>query len=156
MVCRAWENLSYYPPPTSHKPVMLIKLGKENLQSEFVKLVERISGEELANCYQCGNCTGGCPVSYAMDFGPREIIRLLQLGQEDAVQKSNSMWLCVGCLQCYCRCPKGVSAAKILEALRQITLRKGEDHEQIKEIPFPFMKNAPQQAIVCGFRKFVS
>lgn len=135
---------------------MLIKLGKENLQSEFVKLIERISGEELANCYQCGNCTAGCPVSYAMDFGPREIIRLLQLGQEDAVQKANSQWLCAGCLQCYCRCPKGVSAAKILEALRQISLRSGEDHEAIKDIPFQFMKDAPQQAIVCGFRKFVS
>ena len=95
-------------------------------------------------------------MSYAMDFGPREIIRLLQLGQEEAVKKSNSMWLCVGCLQCYCRCPKGVSAAKILEALRQMTLRKGESHEEIKDIPFPFLKNAPQQAIVCGFRKFVS
>ena len=135
---------------------MLIKLGKENLQSEFVKLVERVSGEELANCYQCGNCTAGCPVSYAMDYGPREIIRLLQLGQEEAVEKANSMWLCVGCLQCYCRCPKGVSAAKILEALRQLSLRKGENHEEIREIPFPFLKNAPQQAIVCGFRKFVS
>ena len=135
---------------------MLIKLGKENLHSEFVELIERISGEELANCYQCGNCTAGCPVSYAMDFGPREMIRLLQLGQEEQAQKANSQWLCVGCLQCYCRCPKGVSAAKILEALRQITLRKGESHEEIKEIPLPFLKNAPQQAIVCGFRKFVS
>lgn len=135
---------------------MLIKLGKENLHGEFVELIERISGEELANCYQCGNCTGGCPVSYAMDFGPREIIRLLQLGQGEQAQKANSQWLCVGCLQCYCRCPKGVSAAKILEALRQLSLRKGESHEEIKEIPFPFIKNAPQQAIVCGFRKFVS
>ena len=135
---------------------MLIKLGKENLHSEFVKLIERISGEELANCYQCGNCTAGCPVSYAMDFGPREMIRLLQLGQDEQAQKANSQWLCVGCLQCYCRCPKGVSAAKILEALRQISLRKGEDHEAIKELSFPFMKNAPQQAIVCGFRKLVS
>lgn len=135
---------------------MLIKLGKENLHSEFVKLIERISGEELANCYQCGNCTAGCPVSYAMDFGPREMIRLLQLGQEEQAQKANSQWLCVGCLQCYCRCPKGVSAAKILEALRQVTLRKGEDHEAIKDLSFPFMKNAPQQAIVCGFRKLVS
>lgn len=135
---------------------MLIKLGKENLHSEFVRLIERISGEELANCYQCGNCTAGCPISFAMDFGPREIIRLLQLGQEDLVKNANSPWLCAGCLQCYCRCPKGVSAVKILEALRQITLRKGEDHTAIKEIPFPFMKNAPQQAIVCGFRKFVS
>ncbi|MEK6837169.1 MAG: disulfide reductase, partial [Nanoarchaeota archaeon] len=95
-------------------------------------------------------------VSYAMDFGPREMIRLLQLGQEEQAQKANAQWLCVGCLQCYCRCPKGVSAAKILEALRQVTLRKGEDHEAIKELSFPFMKNAPQQAIVCGFRKLVS
>ena len=135
---------------------MLIKLGKENLHSEFVKLIERISGEELANCYQCGNCTAGCPVSYAMDFGPREMIRLLQLGQEEQAQKANSQWLCVGCLQCYCRCPKGVSAAKILAALRQVALRKGENREEIKDIPLPFLKNAPQQAIVCWFRKFVS
>lgn len=135
---------------------MLIKIRQEDLHSDFVELVERISGEELANCYQCGNCTAGCPVSFAMDFGPREMIRLLQLGREEIVKRANSPWLCVGCIQCYCRCPKGVSAAKILEALRQITLRKGEDHKAIKEVPFPFMKNAPQQAIVCGFKKFVS
>lgn len=135
---------------------MMIKLGKEDLQSDFVKLVERISGEKLANCYQCGNCTAGCPVSFAMDYGPQEIIRLLQLGQEDTVKNANSMWLCAGCLQCYSRCPKGVSAANILEALRQLTLRKGEDHEPVKDLPFRFLKSAPQQAIVCGFRKFVS
>lgn len=135
---------------------MLIKLGKEDLQSEFVKLVERISSEKLANCYQCGNCTGGCPVSYAMDYGPQEIIRLLQLGQEDIVRNANSMWVCVGCLQCYSRCPKNVSAANILEALRLLTLRKGEDHENIKDLPFQFLKEAPQQAIICGFRKLVA
>lgn len=135
---------------------MLIKLGKKDLQSEFVKLVERISGEKLADCYQCGNCTAGCPVSYVMDYGPQEIIRLLQLGQEDAVKNANSMWLCTGCLQCYSRCPKSVSAANILEALRQMTLRKGEDHDAVNDLPFQFLKTAPQQAIVCGFRKFVS
>jgi heterodisulfide reductase subunit C len=135
---------------------MKIKIGKENLQSEFVQKVERISGETLSNCYQCGNCTGGCPVSYEMDYGPSQIIRLLQLGEEELVTNANSRWVCVGCLQCYSRCPKCVSAANILEALRQLTLRKGEDHENIRDIPFPFMKNAPQQAIVCGFRKFVS
>jgi hypothetical protein len=46
--------------------------------------------------------------------------------------------------------------AAILEALRQMNLRKGEDHDNIKDIPFPFLKEAPQQAIVCGFRKFIS
>jgi heterodisulfide reductase subunit C len=135
---------------------MKIKISKENLQSKFVRKVERISGETLSNCYQCGNCTGGCPVSYEMDYGPSQIIRLLQLGEEGLLMNANSMWVCVGCLQCYSRCPKCVSAANILEALRQLTLRKGTDHENVSDLPFPFLKNAPQQAIVCGFRKFVS
>ncbi|MFQ5585549.1 MAG: 4Fe-4S dicluster domain-containing protein [Thermodesulfobacteriota bacterium] len=135
---------------------MKITLGQKKLQSEFVQKVERISGESLANCYQCGNCTGGCPVSFEMDYGPSQIIRLLQLGDEETIKDANSMWVCVGCLQCYSRCPKCVSAANILEALRLMSLRSGEDREEVEELPMPLLKRAPQQAVVCGFRKFVA
>lgn len=135
---------------------MKIKLAKQDIDSPEILRLERMSGEDLKKCYQCGNCSGGCPVSYAMDIAPSQVMRFLQLGRLDDVAKANSMWLCVGCLQCYSRCPKGVSVAAVLEALRQMTLRKGVDHEKVKEIPFPFLKNAPQQALVCGFRKFVS
>ncbi|MBI5234574.1 MAG: 4Fe-4S dicluster domain-containing protein [Deltaproteobacteria bacterium] len=135
---------------------MKIKLQNISIDSPFIRQLERITGEELARCYQCGKCTAGCPVSFVMDFGPSQIIRLLQLGQEDAAKNAESMWLCVGCLQCWSRCPQGVSAAAIFEGLRQITLRKGQDHSDIKELPFPFLKDAPQQALVCGFRKLVS
>ncbi len=135
---------------------MKIKLKNEDIASAFVGHVEKVSGEVASRCYQCGNCTGGCPVSFKMDYGPSQIIRMLQIGQEKEVQSANSMWICVGCMQCFSRCPQNVSAANIFEALRQITLRHGEDHEEIKDIPVKFMKNAPQQAIVCGFRKFVS
>jgi heterodisulfide reductase subunit C len=91
-----------------------------------------------------------------MEHGPSQVIRFLQLGKVEEVMKANSMWVCVGCLQCYSRCPKCVSAASLLEALRQMSLRKGEDREEIKDLPFPFLKGAPQQAIVSGFRKLVS
>ena len=133
-----------------------MKLAKEEIESARLQKLQRISGEDFKKCYQCGNCTGGCPVSFAMDMGPSQVIRFLQLGKLDEVMNANSMWVCVGCLQCYSRCPKGVSAAAILEALRQTTLRKGTDFNKIKEVPLPFLKQAPQQAIVCGFRKFVS
>ncbi len=133
-----------------------MKIESEKIHSPFTGHLERISGEVFANCYQCGNCTGGCPVSFAMDYGPGQIIRLLQLGQEELVVNSNTMLLCVGCLQCYSRCPKGISAASILEALRLLCLRRGEDQEDLRELPFPFLKKAPQQAIVSGCRKFVS
>jgi len=133
-----------------------IKLTKEDIESSRIQLIERVSGEEMRRCYQCGKCSAGCPVSFAMEIPPSQVMRFLQLGRVDEVMKANSMWTCVGCLQCYSRCPQDVSVAAVLEALRQITLRKGTDHEKIKDVPFPFLKNAPQQAIVCGFRKFVS
>ncbi len=134
---------------------MKIRLEKRDIENPLVALIERMSGEGVRNCYQCGNCSGGCPVSFAMDIPPSQVIRFLQLGKTEEVFSSNSMWLCVGCLQCYSRCPKGVSAARLFEAMRQINLRKGRDHRRIKDVPFPFLKDSPQQAIVCGFRKFV-
>ncbi|MBI2412838.1 MAG: 4Fe-4S dicluster domain-containing protein [Deltaproteobacteria bacterium] len=135
---------------------MKIKLAKEEIESASIHQLQRISGEDLKKCYQCGNCSGGCPVSFEMDIAPSQVMRFLQLGKIEEVMKANSMWVCVGCLQCYSRCPKGCSVAAVLEGLRQTVLRKGEDFEKIKEIPIPFLEKAPQQAIVCGFRKLVS
>ena len=135
---------------------MKIKLAKEAIESPAVKKLQRISGEDLKRCYQCGKCSAGCPVSFAMEVPPTQVMRYLQLGMVEEVRKANSMWICVGCLQCASRCPQGVSVAAVLEGLRQLNLRSGEDRQKITEVPFPFMKNAPQQAIVCGFRKLVS
>lgn len=135
---------------------MKIKLANKDVQSPVVGQVERMSGEVMSRCYQCGNCSGGCPVSFAMDLPPSKIMRMMQLGQVDDVKAANSMWVCVGCLQCYSRCPQGVSVANVLEALRQMSLRKGRDHEKLEDLPVPLLKKAPQQALVCGLRKFVS
>jgi len=133
-----------------------INLASEDINSSLIKHLERTSGEDLKMCYQCGNCSGGCPVAYEMELAPSQVMRFLQLGMIAEVAAANSMWVCVGCLQCYSRCPKGVSVAAILDALRQTALMKGEDHDKIKDVPLPFLKGAPQQAIVCAFRKFVS
>ncbi len=135
---------------------MKISLEKGALENPLIDELERISGETLRRCYQCGKCSAGCPVSFAMDMAPAQVMRFLQLGRLDDVMRANSMWLCVGCLQCQSRCPQSVSVAAVLEGMRQMTLRKGEDHEKVREIPVTFLKAAPQQAIVSGFRKFVS
>ena len=135
---------------------MKIKLGKEDIDSSLIQQIERMSGEKIKRCYQCGNCSGGCPVSYAMEIPPTQVMRYLQLGMIEELMASNSMWVCVGCLQCYSRCPQSVSVANTLEGLRQLVLRKGVDHDRIEDIPLPLLKGAPQQAIVCGFRKFIS
>ncbi len=134
---------------------MRITLNDGLIKSEFVQQVEQISGQELSRCYQCGNCTGSCPVAFAMDLPPSQVIRMLQLGQVDAVMKANSMWICVSCLQCSSRCPKCLDPAAILEALRRISLRNGEENYPVKGISPDFICQSPQQAIVAGLKKLV-
>jgi heterodisulfide reductase subunit C len=135
---------------------MKINLRKEDIEGAVVKKIERISSEDLLKCYQCGNCSGGCPVAYAMEMAPHKVMRMLQLGRVEECMTADSMWLCVGCMQCYSRCPKGCSVANVFEALRQISLSAGHDCQKIKDLPPETLKKAPQQALVCGFRKFVS
>ena len=87
--------------------------------------VEALSGEKVKNCYQCGKCTAGCPVAFAMDNPPRKAIRLLQVGLAEEAMKSSSVWLCAACQTCYVRCPRGVYVTRIMQALAIVAKSKG-------------------------------
>ena len=120
-----------------------------------MKKVEELSGEDIHACYQCGKCSAGCPFVDAMDILPSQVIRLVQLGDEDAL-KNKTIWLCSSCFTCATRCPKGVDLSKVMEALRTILLRKGFDKVEIKQIDPKKISEVPQQLLVCGFRKLTS
>ena len=131
-------------------------ISTETLYSDFVKKVEAISEQTLLSCYQCGKCSAGCPMSFAMDLLPNQIIRLAQLGLEDDIAKANTIWICASCITCSVRCPKGVDLARVMEALRLITSRKNIDQVQIPEIPKETIAELPQLAMVGGFRKLTA
>jgi heterodisulfide reductase subunit C len=137
---------------------MKIEISRQKIHNEFAQKVEEISGQNLFACYQCGNCTAGCPVSFAMDLGPHQVIRFCLLGLEDEVLKSNTFWMCASCLQCTSRCPKGLDIARIMEAIRLVILRKKErlDHLEAVELSDEFLERVPQIALISGFRKFCS
>jgi len=88
-------------------------------------LVEKESGQRVLRCYQCGKCSAGCPVAYAMDLGPRHIMRALQLGLEDEALHSSAIWLCLFCQTCSARCPNKIDIALVMETLRHLALREG-------------------------------
>jgi heterodisulfide reductase subunit C len=134
---------------------MKIIVSANRVRSEFVKKVEELSGQNILACYQCGKCSAGCPVVAAMDILPSQVVRLVQLGQED-VLKSKTIWLCASCFTCASRCPRGVDLSRIMESLREIVLRKGEDFVEIPKIPSNLLDQAPQQALVCGLHKYTS
>ena len=38
-------------------------------------------------CYHCHKCTAGCPVIEQMSYGPDRVLRMVALGEEDALFK---------------------------------------------------------------------
>jgi heterodisulfide reductase subunit C len=131
------------------------RLSAEDIHNELVQKVEELSGENMHACYQCGKCSAGCPFGKAMDLLPSQVIRLLQLGDEEVLE-CQTIWLCSSCFTCATRCPKGIDLSKIMEALRTILLRKGFDKVKIKQIDPEKIDEVPQQLLVCGFRKLTS
>ena len=135
---------------------MRVELSSKKLRSDFVKKVTEISGQNLNLCYQCGKCSAGCPMSFAMDILPNQVMRLVQLGQEEDIANSRTVWLCASCLTCTARCPKGVDLSRIMEALRLLTLRKNQNRIEPSKIPPETVAELPQIALVSGFRKLTS
>jgi len=118
-------------------------VSSEILRSEFVNEAKRISGQNLAACYQCGKCSAGCPICFDMDYTPNQIIRMVQLGMKDKVLSSRTIWLCASCETCTTRCPCEVDLAAVMDALRRLALRenivpKDEEIELFNEI---FLRN---------------
>jgi heterodisulfide reductase subunit C len=91
----------------------------------FVRQVEQESGQALAACYQCGNCTAGCPAGFAYDMQANQIIRGVQLGLKERVLSSQSLWYCLSCSTCSQRCPNDIAVAEVMESLRHMARREG-------------------------------
>jgi len=114
--------------------------------------VEELSGENVFACYQCGMCSAGCPLTEEMDRLPSQVIRDLQL-DDPTLLESNAMWVCASCLACEVRCPKGVDLAKLMEALRQIVLRRALDNVSLDDMTREDIRPLPQIALVASLRK---
>jgi heterodisulfide reductase subunit C len=120
----------------------------------FAEKIEYLTGERTSQCYQCGLCSGACPLRFAMDYSPMQIIRMVNLGLEEKIFSSNTIWICSTCFTCQARCPRGIDIPKIMEGLRQMLLRKNVDHVHLKDISKEEIRGLPQIAMVSSQRKF--
>lgn len=82
-------------------------------------------GENVFLCYQCVKCTSGCPMNEFFDWQPHQVMRALQLGQEDIALHSETPWLCASCQTCTTRCPQGLDITAIMEFLTREGLQRG-------------------------------
>ena len=91
----------------------------------FLQQVEEESGIKASACYQCKKCTNGCPVTFAMDYYPDQILRFIHLGLKDLALNSATIWVCSSCETCTTRCPNEIWLAPMFDTLRHIALEEG-------------------------------
>lgn len=94
------------------------------ISPKLAKLIQDELGENVFLCYQCIKCTSGCPVAEFLDWQPNQIMRALQLGEEEIALHSQTPWLCASCQTCATRCPQGLDITAIMEFLTREARRR--------------------------------
>jgi heterodisulfide reductase subunit C len=121
----------------------------------FREKVKELSGENIDLCFQCGACSSGCPMTQEMDYLPSKVIRMTQLGLEEALD-SKTIWVCTTCFNCEVRCPRGIDIANVMEALRTMVLRKKYNRVNLEDLTAEELRELPQIAIVSNQRKLTA
>ena len=132
-----------------------VKITKSEKNIRFRDKVMELAGDDIKICYQCGECSGGCPESAAMDLLPNQVMHKIQLGDE-SVLDTNTFWICSSCLVCSARCPKGIDIAKVMESLREISLRAKKRYVELEALTKEELEDLPQIALISSFKKQTS
>ncbi len=91
----------------------------------LAEVIEERCGENVFLCYQCKKCTAGCPVVDFMDLAPNQLLRAVQLGQNERVLKSRTIWICANCQTCVTRCPHGIDLPRAMDVIKQLSAEAG-------------------------------
>jgi heterodisulfide reductase subunit C len=124
-------------------------MAQELLQPDyqFLDEVEAFGPFDVSACFQCRKCTNGCPVTFAMDFYPDEVIRWVILGQKQKVLTCSTIWVCAACETCTTRCPNGVKIAELMDCLKEMAIRQGVStpQPQVSTLHQTFLNNVKRR-----------
>jgi heterodisulfide reductase subunit C len=98
---------------------------ESELRTAFLAEVDKIpGGDRLRRCIQCGTCSGSCPVSYAMDIQPRQIVAYFRAGDLESILRSRTIWICASCYSCTVRCPSGIKVTDLIYGLKRMAIER--------------------------------
>jgi len=90
----------------------------------LLEQIEAVGPFQAGACFQCRKCTNGCPVTFAMDLYPDEVIRMVILGQRKTVLGCRTIWVCAACETCTTRCPNEVKIAELMDCLKEMAIQE--------------------------------
>jgi heterodisulfide reductase subunit C len=83
------------------------------------------TGINAATCYQCGKCSAGCPMASESALRPHNVMRLVMQDRREQALTDESIWLCLTCETCSARCPNDCDTARVIDAVRELSLEAG-------------------------------
>ena len=127
----------------------------ENNVQLLTETALRISGVNPKKCMKCGKCSGTCPNYDAMEYHPHQFVSMVEKGQIEKLMNSDSIYMCLSCMACVERCPRGVEPGKLVEAVRLMKIRQqDQNHKNGNDIAAFVDEKVPQQLLMAAMRKY--
>lgn len=127
----------------------------ENHVQLLTETALRISGVNPKKCMKCGKCSGTCPNYDAMEYHPHQFVAMVEKGQIEKLMESDSIYMCLSCMACVERCPRGVEPGKLVEAVRLMKIRQqDQNHKNGNDIAAFVNEKVPQQLLMAAMRKY--
>ena len=90
------------------------------------QLSDAIKRSRARFCYECGKCTGVCPVArYDRSFSPRSLLVRAVRGEEAKLVDDVNVWSCLTCKLCDTRCPAAIDYGLLTKAIRAVVRHEG-------------------------------
>ena len=127
----------------------------ENHVQLLTETALRISGVNPKKCMKCGKCSGTCPNYDKMEYHPHQFVSMVEKGQIEKLMNSDSIYMCLSCMACVERCPRGVEPGKLVEAVRLMKIRQQDmNRKNGNDIAAFVDEKVPQQLLMAAMRKY--
>ena len=126
-------------------------MNNKHLKEELI----RVSGVNPRKCMTCGKCSATCPAFAEMEYHPHQFVSMVEKGQIEKLMESDSIYMCLSCMACVERCPRGVEPGKLVEAVRVLkTRQQDQNRKNGNDIAAFADENTPQQLFMAAMRKY--
>lgn len=124
------------------------------IEKQLTEDILRLAATDVKRCMQCGRCSANCSAGFKMDLLPHRVVWEVNCANASALMQAAAPWQCLSCMACEERCPRGVSPARIMEALRLLKIRQQGNNKLAAESLEHYPSDMPQQLLVAAFRKY--